>query len=622
VIGGRVARLGGEAGRVLSVASVIGRDFDLDLLATTTGASEDDLLDALDAATAVALIREVADSAGRYSFAHALIQHTLYADLGRARRAQIHRQVAEALEQLLADKPDARIGELARHWTNATQPVNLFKAINYSQRAGDAALRALAPADALGYFVKALDLYEQSDVADPILRVDLMIGLGTAQRQTGDPAFHATLIEAAHLAAGLNETGRLVEACLATDRGFFSAIGAVNQEKVEILNIALERLSKSDPSRALVLATLCAELAVGTSLEYRLEVAREALSIADAHGDDAVTVRVLNSLAFPLMVPELCQDSLERTRRAMTLADKVGDPLQILFAAHWREEAAILAGDVDEMDRVLEVVRELVERFDQPGLRWTYLFTKAWRAMVAGDTDLADQLALASFQVGSDSGQPDAFVMYGGQLITIGLQRGTLGDLVEILKQMVLDAPDVGAAVTAALTLAHAEAGNIDEVRELLTAMSARNFESPMDATWLTAMVWLADAAIALGDVAIIEEIYDLLTPWADLWPSNGAECESPVCQYLGALATRLDRYDDAESYFVKAMAECERTGAKFFSARTNYFWGVMLARRGRDGDVERARALLEVARDQAATNRYANVERRAATALEALESV
>ncbi len=619
VIGGRVVRLGPDAARVLSVASVIGRDFDLDLLAKATGAPEDELLDTLDAATSVALIREVADASGRFSFAHALIQHTLYADLGRARRAQIHRQVAVALEQLLADQPDVRIGELARHWTNATQPVNLFKAINYSQRAGDAALRALAPADALTYFVKALDLDAQSDVADPILRVDLMIGLGTAQRQTGDPAFHATLIKAAHLAADLNETSRLVAACLATDRGFFSAIGAVDKEKVEILTIALERLSKSEPSRALVLATLCAELAVGTSLDYRLALAREALSIADTHGDNAVTVRVLNSLAFPLMVPELSQDSLERTQRAMTLAENVGDPLQILFAAHWREEAAILAGDVDEMDRALEMVHELVERFDQPGLRWTYLFTKAWRAMVAGDTDVAEELALASFQIGSDSGQPDATVMYGGQLITIGLQRGTLGDLVEILMQMTVDAPDVGAAVTAALTLAHAEAGNLDAVRELLTEMSARNFESPMDATWLTAMVWLADAAIALGDTAIIEKIYDLLMPWADLWPSNGAECESPVCQYLGALATCLGRYDDAESYFAQAMSECDRTGAKFFAARTNLMWGEMLAQRCRGADLDRARVLLEVARELAAKNRYAKVEQRAAVALEAL---
>jgi len=322
------------------------------------------------------------------------------------------------------------------------------------------------------------------------------------------------------------------------------------------------------------------------------------------------------------MVPQLCQDSLARTARAMTLAKRVGDPVQIMFAAIWRQEAAIMAGDVDELDRAMEIVRELVERLDQPVLRWTYLFIRAWRALMAGDTDVADRFALESFQIGTDSGQPDAFVMYGGQLISIGLQRGTLADLVEILQQMQVDAPDVGGAVTAALTLAHSEAGNLDEVRTLLTKMSARGFESPIDATWLTAVVWLADAAIALGDVAIVEQIFDILTPWSDLWPSNGAECESPVSQYLGGLATCLGRYDDAEAYFTKAMAECDRTGAKFFAARTNLLWGVMLAQRRRDGDVGRARDMLEVARELSSTNRYANVERRAVAALEALDDV
>jgi tetratricopeptide (TPR) repeat protein len=133
-------------------------------------------------------------------------------------------------------------------------------------------------------------------------------------------------------------------------------------------------------------------------------------------------------------------------------------------------------------------------------------------------------------------------------------------------------------------------------------------------------MVWCADAAIALGEPEFVEAIFDRLVPWAELWPSNGAECESPVSQYLGALATCLGRYEEAESYFASAMVECERTGTKFFAARTNLLWGMMLGQRRLDDDLERARELLEVARELAATNHYANVERRAAAALEALD--
>ena len=122
---------------------MIGRDFDLDLLARTTETTEDDLLDILEAAAAVALVREPADASGRYSFAHALIQHTLYEDLGPNRQAKAHREVAEALEYLCGDRPGARVGELARHWFNATQPIDLVKAIGYSASGGRRCTRSL-----------------------------------------------------------------------------------------------------------------------------------------------------------------------------------------------------------------------------------------------------------------------------------------------------------------------------------------------------------------------------------------------------------------------------------------------------------------------------------------------
>jgi predicted ATPase len=56
VIGARVGRLGEDAERVLSMAAVIGRDFDLDVLARAAKKSEDEVLDILESAAAVALV--------------------------------------------------------------------------------------------------------------------------------------------------------------------------------------------------------------------------------------------------------------------------------------------------------------------------------------------------------------------------------------------------------------------------------------------------------------------------------------------------------------------------------------------------------------------------------------
>ena len=243
VIGARVGRLGRDAERVLSMAAVIGRDFDLDLLARATKTTEDELLDILDAATTASLVRELADTPGHYNFAHALIQHTLYEDLGPTRRARAHRQVAKRWRTCVAIVLDSGRASWPATGSMPPSPSTSPRPSATPARRATPRSSALAPADALRYYAQALDLYPQATDPDPVLALDLAIGLGTAQRQTGDPAFRDTLLGAARRAADLDDTERLVAAALANNRGFFSAAGVIDTDKVEVLEIALDRLS-------------------------------------------------------------------------------------------------------------------------------------------------------------------------------------------------------------------------------------------------------------------------------------------------------------------------------------------------------------------------------------------
>ena len=121
VVSRRVGRLGSDAARVISMAAVIGRDFDLALLERVTDADGGALIDICDDAVTAALLVEGADG-NSYAFAHALIEHTLYDQLSRPRRARAHRTVAEALEELYGSDPGERIGAFAHHWALAAQP--------------------------------------------------------------------------------------------------------------------------------------------------------------------------------------------------------------------------------------------------------------------------------------------------------------------------------------------------------------------------------------------------------------------------------------------------------------------------------------------------------------------
>ncbi|HEX3795358.1 MAG TPA: AAA family ATPase [Acidimicrobiales bacterium] len=616
VIGARVGRLGEGAQRVLSVASVIGRDFDIELLGKATNASEDELLDILDAASAVALLRERTDTSGRYNFAHALIQHTLYEDLGPTRRARTHRVVAEALEELCGDQPGTRVGELARHWTFAAQLVDLFKAIDYSRQAGESALVALAPADALAYFAQALELYSRVDHPDPVLGIDLAIGLGTAQRQAGAADFRETLLDASRRAADLNDTERLVAAALANNRGTYSAAGSIDAERVQILEMVQERLAPDDHNRALILATLCSEVSYGAPLERRKALADEAVAIARSSGDDAVIVRVLNLISLSLMVPSMLEQSLAWTSDAMLRAERVGDPVMFFTAAGTHGIAAAHTGDTDEFDRCLEIMTPLDNQINQSLLSWRLNMRRSVRAMIAGDHEQAEQFANDAFQFGTDSGQPDALILFGANLVTVNLQRGTLHDMVPMFEQFVADNPGLP-VFAAVLAAAHADGDRLDNARRVLAEFAATDYSLPLDQGWLTGMIGFSLAAIECRDPDYAAQLFDRLAPWAEHWALlTAGTVEGPVSQYLGALATVLGRFDEANAYFVQAAESCVKTSAKYFAAQTDLWWGTMLAERNAVGDIERAKDLLSRAHAAAVANNYGTVERRSSAAL------
>ena len=84
---------------ILRTASVIGREFGFELLAKLNpDISTEEMIHALDTAENSSVITGDQGIAGRYQFAHALIQQTLNEELSTMRRLQIHAQIVEAIE--------------------------------------------------------------------------------------------------------------------------------------------------------------------------------------------------------------------------------------------------------------------------------------------------------------------------------------------------------------------------------------------------------------------------------------------------------------------------------------------------------------------------------------------
>ena len=157
VIGRRLNRLSQRCNEVLTVASVIGREFmAAQLKPLVEEVTEDRLYEILEEALAARVIEELPQSVGRYQFTHALIQETLAEELSTTRKVRLHARVAQALEQLYGDDADAHAAELAHHFSEAEAMVGSEQLVRYSLLAGERALASYAWEEAQGQFERGL----------------------------------------------------------------------------------------------------------------------------------------------------------------------------------------------------------------------------------------------------------------------------------------------------------------------------------------------------------------------------------------------------------------------------------------------------------------------------------
>jgi class 3 adenylate cyclase/tetratricopeptide (TPR) repeat protein len=581
VVGHRVRRLGGKALHTLSAASVIGRDFDLELLARVVESDPEPVLTLLEEGVSASLLRESVAVPGRFTFAHALIEHTLYEELGRTRRARLHQRVAAELEELGAQEIDARLGELAHHWAAAVQPSVVGKALYYSRRAGERALESLAPVQARQWFERALELDEQSGEHDPRRRCELMIGLGEAQRQSGEPAFRETLLEASRVAQEHGALDQLADAVLATSRGFTNSIGRTDDELVGMYRAAAEALPRDDPRRARVLALLALELAYTVPLAERQALADEALQIARSHDDPRLLAHVLACHPLATADASTLEARLRHTAEHVAVCDRIGDPT-LRFHAYARRVCVVEAGDVEGWDVCLERMAERAEVVAQPSLRWLLLFTSGPRALLAGRIDDAEALAHEALRVGSASGEPDAQAFFGAQIFGVRHEQGRLGELIEPLTQMQAANPNIP-SFEPMLSLALCQAGRSSDAAPLLRSAAQERFASvARGVIWISALGRWADVAAQIGDRDAAAELYGQILPYADQFLWNGVSVWGAASYHLGLLAGTQGRFEDARGHLQQAEAMHERMGAPVWLARTRLARAqVLLAERG-----------------------------------------
>ncbi len=617
VVEHRVARLGPAVQQVLHLAAVIGRDFDLGLLARVADTDEESVLDSLETADAAALVRPVPSGPDEFTFTHALIEHTLYEQLSPARRRRAHRRVAEALVALCGDDPGDRTGELAHHWL-AADPASP-EALRYTRAAGDRALRGLAPQEAVRWFeetLRALALHPDADDHD---RCAVLVALGDAQRHAGDGRSRDSLLEAAALARRLGDDRLLVDAALANTRGWASTAGAVDEERVAVLRDAIAAVGDAPTAeRARLLATLAVETSYGDDWRGRLALTDEALAIARGLDDDDDTLSyVLARRHNAIQIPDELEERLVNTAENVAIAERLADLTNRFWAAHSRMLDVLMAGQLAEVDTHLETVEAIAGAVGLPIMRYEAEIQRSWRELLAGRIESAEAHAQTGLAIGTESSQPDAAAVFAAQLFLVRLDQGRLDEVEPLLAAAVERYPGI-VGLRASLAIARCELGRDDDARPMLLTEASDDFaQIPYDQLWLVTLTQWSMVAEQLGESDAARAASTLLAPWSDQVAFTGAHVFGAVSLPLALCASTVKRFDEAEEHFVHALAVHDALGAPVWAARTRLGWARMLGARRAPGDPERARELATSALGQVRDLGCRRLEAQAAGILE-----
>lgn len=181
----RFTRVAPEIIDHLRIAAIIGRTFDVALLATVEEKDIELVEEHLLGAAQVHLVH--IDPSGDFTFSHDKIRECLHAEVSNSRRRRLHGAIGAVLEKQYVGEMGEReltmqhLAELAFHFVRSGDQM---RGVEYSQRAALLAVHTFAFEEAIDHYRTALELLKPDDAR----REQLLHALGEAMLQAGKEA--------------------------------------------------------------------------------------------------------------------------------------------------------------------------------------------------------------------------------------------------------------------------------------------------------------------------------------------------------------------------------------------------------------------------------------------------
>jgi len=591
----RLAPLPDPARRALTVASVLGREFDPETLERLAG---DVAAEGVDVAIGARLVAAAPGAPGLLVFSHALVRDVLYEAIPLRRRRDLHREAAEALERRHAADLGRHLAQIAHHFYEAAED---DRARLYATQAAELAASRLAYEEAARLYRLALKLAERSDDADDAELCDLVLALGDALARAGDDAgAKDTFLRAAEVARRGGFAERLGRAALGYGGRWVWTKGRGDPHLLPLLEEAVKTVPSEDSAlRARLLARLAGgplALQGDASMARRRALSAEAVQIARRVGDAAVLSWTLDGRKVAIWAPDTLEEQWEIMDEMQELAERAGDPEQIVDARICRLIKLVERSELDRFEAEYVAAARVADELGQPGQRWLVAVHQPMYALLTGRLADAQQLTEHAFELGRNSAPWNARMARLRQRVVLCGLEGRLEDVEEELRAAATEEV-LYPSVTAALASLYADIGDRGRCREAFESLAGQAFAGiAFDDVWTYTMGTLAHACHFLEDRERAAVLYERLEPWAhrNLVAPIEASLGSAAWP-LGRLAATLGEVEVAAGWFERAAAANERAGALPWAAHARLDHARLLVS---TGDQAASEPLLEAASD------------------------
>ncbi len=511
----------------------------------------------LDDAIEAGLLRPV-DGTGELNLTHPLVGEVLVAELTEDERAHWH--VAAASQ--LADDPEHRV-EVARHLVaaGAGHEADAFAAC---RRSAAQATGALVHEEAVDHLETALALLDHLPGDTRRDRCDVLLELGAARwRASLRPAAEEAFAEATELAVDLGDAS--AQAAAALGGGYRSEVSGDDLvRRAERLHAALDSYPPGDdPVRVRLLADLVTNELPALEQAEAIARADDIVAMARRVDDPTATGYALVARQVVELGPSSLASRLTTSREVLASAERSGDRGLALQGRFHLVGALLEAGDLRAIDVELAAHSRAIDEIAEPAYARHERWFATMRLIVAGRADDAEDMAEQGLVAAEEASDPDALLVYGGQLGVIRWLQGRVGEM-EPLWVDVRRADPGNPVWTATLAWLWATTGQIDAARGAVQAVG--DLEAvDHDRHWLLTMTALAEAVALAGDTERADDLRSRLLPYAGrVVPiAMGISWWGTVARPLGLLAGALGRYDEAERHLSSAIELTGRLGAR-----------------------------------------------------------